>query len=176
MPDLNWANKDVRKGMFDMAKFWLDMGIDGFRVDAVAHIARSTTFEDSLMESPEKYKPDWRKFSNLPKLHDYLKEFNQVVLSKYDVMSVGEVGGGAMPKEAIEYAGLKRNELDMVFNFDHNWCNNVWDLKNPNEKLVTNLHHLKDMFEKMANQSLWPCVASDLLAKPRPTEGHESIW
>lgn len=148
MPDLNWANPNVRKSMFDMAKFWLDLGIDGFRVDAVAHIARSKTFEDSTMESNDKYKPDWRKFSNLPELHDYLKEFNQAVLKDYDVMTVGEVGGGALPMEAIDYAGLNRDELNMVFNFDHNWCNNVWDLRDPNEKVVTNLPHLKDMFEK----------------------------
>ena len=148
MPDLNWANPNVRKGMFDMAKFWLDLGIDGFRVDAVAHIARSTTFEDSVMESTSKYKPDWRKFSNLPKLHDYLNEFNQRVLKDYDVMTVGEVGGGALPAEAIEYAGLERDELHMVFNFDHNWCNNVWDLKNPEDEVITNLSHMKDMFEK----------------------------
>ena len=148
MPDLNWANPNVRKSMFDMAKFWLDLGIDGFRVDAVAHIARSKTFEDSTMESNDKYKPDWRKFSNLPELHDYLKEFNQAVLKDYDVMTVGEVGGGALPMEAIDYAGLNRDELNMVFNFDHNWCNNVWNLRDPNEKVVTNLPHLKDMFEK----------------------------
>lgn len=148
MPDLNWANPNVRKGMFEMAKFWLDLGIDGFRVDAVAHIARSTTFEDSTMESSSKYKPDWRKFSNLPKLHDYLNEFNQAVLKDYDVMTVGEVGGGALPAEAIEYAGLQRDELNMVFNFDHNWCNNVWDLKNPDDEVITNLAHMKDMFEK----------------------------
>ena len=148
MPDLNWANPNVRKGMFDMAKFWLDLGIDGFRVDAVAHIARSNELEDSTMESTSKYKPDWRKFSNLPKLHDYLKEFNQEVLTKYDVMTVGEVGGGALPSEAIDYAGLHSNELNMVFNFDHNWCNNVWDLKNPDDAVVTNLSHMKDMFEK----------------------------
>lgn len=148
MPDLNWANKDVRKGMFDIAKFWLDLGVDGFRVDAVAHIARSTTFEDSTMESDEKYKPDWRKFSNLPKLHDYLHEFNREVLQHYDAMTVGEVGGGALPEEAIEYAGVNRQELDMVFNFDHNWCNNVWDLKDPNEPIVVNLAHMKEMFLK----------------------------
>jgi glycosidase len=100
------------------------------------------------MESSSKYKPDWRKFSNLPKLHDYLNEFNQCVLKDYDVMTVGEVGGGALPAEAIEYAGLERNELHMVFNFDHNWCNNVWDLKNPEDEVITNLSHMKDMFEK----------------------------
>ncbi|MDY0209808.1 MAG: alpha-glucosidase [Acholeplasma sp.] len=148
MPDLNWSNPNVRKSMFDMAKFWLDLGIDGFRVDAVAHIARSKTFEDSTMNSNEKYKPDWRKFSNLKELHDYLKEFNQVVLKNYDVMTVGEVGGGALPEEAIDYAGLNSDELNMVFNFDHNWCNNVWNLKDPDEKIVTNLPHLKDMFDK----------------------------
>lgn len=148
MPDLNWANPKVRQGMQDIAKFWLDLGVDGFRVDAVAHIARSDVYEDSTMISDEKYKPDWRKFSNLPALHDYLREFNQNILSQYDVMTVGEVGGGARPSEALEYAGLNREELNMVFNFDHNWCNNIWDMKNPDDKVEVKLDHLKDMFEK----------------------------
>lgn len=146
MPDLNWENPALRNDMFEMARWWLDQGIDGFRVDAVAHLARGG-YEDSTMDAKETYKPDWRKFSNLPKLHDYLQEFYEQVIKDYDVMTVGEVGGGALPEEAIHYAGLKRNELHMVFNFDHNWCNNAWDIKDPKD-LKLNLPHLKDMFKK----------------------------
>lgn len=148
MPDLNWANPQVRKSMQDIARFWLDLGIDGFRVDAVAHIGRSETFTDSTMEADSTYKPDWRKFSNLPNTHDYLREFNEQVFSKYDIMTVGEVGGGMTPKEALDYAGIDRKELNMVFTFDHCWSNNVWDLKHKNEPQVTNLINLKKNFNK----------------------------
>ena len=70
----------------------LELGIDGFRVDAVAHLDRDFTFTDSTMNSAGKYKEDWSKFSNLPNVHTYLKELNEKVLSKYDIFTVGEVG------------------------------------------------------------------------------------
>ena len=82
MPDLNWANENMRKKLFEMVKWWLDLGIDGFRVDAVAHIDRDFTFTDSTLKGNGKYVEDWSKFSNLPKVHDYLKELNREVLSK----------------------------------------------------------------------------------------------
>ncbi len=158
MPDLNWANKQVRKQMQKAAKFWLDLGVDGFRVDAVAHIGRKKKLTDSKMKSPDKYKPDWRMFSNLPVLFDYLQEFKEEVFSLYDMMSVGEVGGEATPKEAISYAGIKKGALNMVFNFDHCWSNNVLKKTQIGEKTVTNLLSLKKIFNKWQNgqyQQAW---------------------
>ena len=146
MPDLNWKNPDLRNDIYKMAKWWLDMGIDGFRVDAVAHLGRGS-FADSKMESEDKYKPDWRKFSNLPVLHSYLKELNQNLSSNRDIMTVGEVGGGATIKEALRYSGENSNELNMVFNFDHNWCNNCWDASSFDE-IKVDLMQLKDQFKK----------------------------
>ncbi len=122
MPDLNWENSKMREEMYKMANWWLDLGIDGFRVDAVAHIARDTSFKDSTMELYNGYAPDWQKFSNLPDVHKHLKEFNEKVLANRDVMTVGEVGGGATPKQALEYVSDQAKEFNMVFNFDHNHC------------------------------------------------------
>ena len=145
MPDLNWANPSVREDMKKMALWWLDLGIDGFRIDAVAHIGRGN-FVDSRMKSNDYYKPDWRKFSNLPILHNYLKEMNHDVFSTKDIVVVGEVGGGAKVSEAIRYAGFKSEEMNMVFNFDHNWCNNLWDISNLDD-LEVNLLELKKHFK-----------------------------
>ena len=145
MPDLNWANPNVRDDMKRMTLWWLDLGIDGFRIDAVAHIGRGN-FVDSRMKSNDYYKPDWRKFSNLPILHNYLKEMNHDVFRTKDIVVVGEVGGGAKVSEAIRYAGFKSEEMNMVFNFDHNWCNNLWDISNLDD-LEINLLELKKHFK-----------------------------
>ncbi len=146
MPDLNWKNKNLRKDMQEVAKFWLDLGVSGFRVDAVAHLAKDDTFTDSIMKNKSKYKPDWRKFSNLEETFLYLDEFNNTVFSPHNALTVGEVGGGATVKEAIRYSSSNNGPLSMVFNFDHCWANNVWDIKDKNEAVKVDLLRLKDTF------------------------------
>ncbi|MDY0276822.1 MAG: alpha-glucosidase [Acholeplasma sp.] len=144
MPDLNWANKKVREEMASVGKWWLNLGIDGFRIDAVSHLDRAP-FEDSLLDT--KTVLDWNKFSNLPRVHNYLKEMNNDLFKKYDALTIGEVGGAASIDSAIEYSAFESNELSMVFNFDHNWCNNLHDIDNYND-LKTNVKALKTVFTK----------------------------
>lgn len=128
MPDLNWENEAMRTAMYDMASFWLDLGVDGFRIDAIAHLAKDLSFEDSEMALNEDgVAPDWKKFSNRPRLFEYLHEFNEQVLSKYDIVTIGEVGGGADVEDAKNYAGYDTQGFNMVFNFDHCWHNGAWD-------------------------------------------------
>lgn len=128
MPDLNWENEAMREAMYDMAKFWLDCGVDGFRIDAIAHLAKDLTFEDSEMELNEDgVAPDWKKFSNRPRLFEYLAEFHDKVLTHYDIVTVGEVGGGADVEDAKNYASYNTKGFNMVFNFDHCWYNGAWD-------------------------------------------------
>lgn len=128
MPDLNWENEEMRKAMYEMTRFWLDLGVDGFRIDAIAHLAKDLSFEDSTMELNEDgVAPDWKKYSNRPRLFDYLAEFHDEVLSKYDIVTVGEVGGGADVDDAKNYAAYTTKGFNMVFNFDHCWYNGAWD-------------------------------------------------
>lgn len=122
MPDLNWSNPQVRSEMFDVAKFWLDLGADGFRMDAIAHLAKDMTLTDSRKKVVDGVAADWSKFSNRPMLYEYLRELNQTVLSKYDCVTIGEVGGGAKIKDALQYVNHQRSAIDMVFNFDACWC------------------------------------------------------
>lgn len=143
MPDLNWKNEAVHDAIIKVAHQWLDLGIDGFRIDAVSHLARAP-FEDTDV-SNDRYPLDWFKFSNLPDVHTYLKKLNQEVFSKRDVLTIGEVGGSASIDQGIKYAAFDSHELSMVFNFDHNWCNNGFEIDKP-KYLKTNVKCLKQAF------------------------------
>lgn len=144
MPDLNWKNRAVQDAMIDIAKKWLDLGIDGFRIDAVSHLDRAP-FEDAHAEHGEKYPLDWFKFSNLPRVHDYLKRLHEEVFKPYDCVAIGEVGGSASIDSGLLYSAFDSHELSMVFNFDHNWCNNLHEVNHP-KKLKTNVKDLKRVF------------------------------
>ena len=148
MPDLNWASPALRQEMFKMAKWWLDLGIDGFRVDAIAHLARDLSFSDSTLPlNSHHVAPDWGKFSNRPELFGYLKEFNEKVLSKVDCMTVGEVGGGASVEAGVKYAGYDSHIFNMVFNFDTCWKNNLFGNDHLKEEdIKINVLELKKTF------------------------------
>jgi glycosidase len=145
MPDLNWDCAEMREDMVKMANWWLNLGIDGFRIDAIAHLARDLTFTDSNIPlNDHNVAPDWSKFSNRPELFGYLVEFYDKVLKGRDVMTVGEVGGGASIDAAIRYAGYDAHIFNMVFNFDSCWKNNIFgnDILKDNE-VVINVEDLK---------------------------------
>lgn len=117
-PDLNTHNPKVRQEMHEMMKFWLDKGVAGFRMDVIELIGKEI---------------DKGIIANGPKLHEYLQEMNREVLSKYDIMTVGETNN-VTPEIGKLYTGKDRNELDMVFTFEHIALDEVqgktkWDLK-----------------------------------------------
>ncbi|MGE4320659.1 MAG: alpha-glucosidase [Acholeplasmataceae bacterium] len=145
MPDLNWKNPIVRQEMIKVGQWWLDLGIDGFRIDAVSHLDRAP-FED-VLNATDRYPLDYFKFSNLPKVHDYLKEMNEKLFTPNDCLTIGEVGGQASIESAVSYAGFDSKQMSMVFNFDHDWCNNLSDIDSYDD-LVTNVIDLKKVFIK----------------------------
>lgn len=106
-PDLNWRNPALRAAVYAMMRFWLDKGVDGFRMDVINFISKTDDFTH-----------DHRSPINGPHVNEYLQEMNREVLSHYDVMTVGETPG-AKPANALEYAGFNTNELNMVFTFQH---------------------------------------------------------
>ena len=113
-PDLNWDNPKVRQEVYDLMKFWLDKGVDGFRMDVIPFISKRDGLPDLPADSMTR--PQYF-YAMGPHLHEYLQEMNSQVLSKYDVMTVGEAFGvtvGQTPSLVDE----RRNELNMIFNFD----------------------------------------------------------
>lgn len=116
-PDLNWENEDVRQSIYQMMTWWLEKGIDGFRMDVINKISKTQTFEDVLPQTQQYMRPS--KFvSNGPRIHEFLKEMNQNVLSHYDVMTVGEITACSI-QQAQQYTGENEHELSMLFQFEH---------------------------------------------------------
>lgn len=115
-PDLNWDNPKVREEVFDMMTWWCDKGIDGFRMDVISMISKTKEMPDGevhgLYGSFDPY------CVHGPNVHQYLREMNEKVLSKYDIMTVGETAG-VTTEQAKQYAGEDAHELNMVFQFEH---------------------------------------------------------
>ncbi|WP_338780526.1 alpha-glucosidase [Metabacillus sp. FJAT-52054] len=117
-PDLNWENPNLRNEIYEMMKFWLDKGIDGFRMDVINFISKEEGLPDADNPEGKPFAPGGQHFMNGPRIHEFLKEMNKEVLSHYDVMTVGEMPG-VSPDEGILYTDAEENELNMVFQFEH---------------------------------------------------------
>ena len=123
-PDLKWENPKVRQEVYDLMKFWFDKGVDGFRMDVIPFISKDTTFPPI----PAEYQGDYGRFyASGPHLHEYLHEMNRQVLSKYDVMTVGE-GAGVQIGDALKFVDPAREELQTFYHFDvQGWGRNPRD-------------------------------------------------
>ncbi len=119
--DLNWENEKVRKAIHDIMRFWFDKGVDGFRMDVISLISKRLEFPDA----PEQPFGDTIRefYANGPRIHEFLQEMNHEVLRHYDIMTVGE-GPGIDLENAALYVHEDRDELQMIFHFDHMFIDN----------------------------------------------------
>jgi oligo-1,6-glucosidase len=101
-----------------MMNFWLDKGVDGFRMDVINFISKVPGFPDGEMIAGAKFGDSGPHFLNGPRIHEFLHEMNRESLSKYNVVTVGEMPG-ANVEQAKLYTGEERNELNMIFHFEH---------------------------------------------------------
>ncbi|EKK3978624.1 alpha-glucosidase [Cronobacter sakazakii] len=117
-PDLNWENHEMRAAVYDMMRWWLDKGIDGFRIDAIAHMKKEPTLSD--VPNPEKlpYAPSMVSHLNYDGLLDYVDDICRNVFNHYDIVTVGEMNG-LDAAHAEEWVGENRGRLNMVFQFEH---------------------------------------------------------
>ena len=116
-PDLNMANPKVREEVKDIMRFWLDMGVDGFREDVITYISKAEGLPSTKVKLPAA--TGMQYYTNLPKVHDYLAEFKHDVLDFYDCFTVGE-GPRMEPDVALSYVREGKDKvLDMMINFSH---------------------------------------------------------
>lgn len=116
-PDLNWENPRVREEIYGLMSWWCERGVDGWRMDVISMISKDQRFPDG---KPKKngfgeYGP---YVTNGPRVHEFIQEMNQKVLSRYDIMTVGEAQGVNL-EQAKQYANAEGTELDMIFQFEH---------------------------------------------------------
>lgn len=118
-PDLNWENEKVRRDVFEMMTWWLEKGVDGFRMDVISMISKVPGLPDGRKEEGSLYGDFGPLVVNGPRVHEYLQEMRKQVLSKYDTITVGETSGVTV-QEAVKYAAADESELNMVFQFEQN--------------------------------------------------------
>lgn len=144
-PDLNWENEEVRKEVKNILKFYLDMGVDGFRCDVITLISKKQDFKN---RAPTLALCGKDAYVNGPRLHEFLHELYLDVYSNYDCMTVGETVLSTL-NEAKELTIPSRQELSMVFNFDHTNVDNFFGVKWIERKF--NLKRFKKVFSKWQN-------------------------
>ena len=117
-PDLNWDNPKLRQEIYKMMRFWLDKGVDGFRMDVIPFISKDPKFPNMDLSKGELSKILKGIVVEGPRMHEYLREMNREVLSKYDVYTVGE-GFGVTSETVLDYVSPERGELASLYHFDH---------------------------------------------------------
>jgi oligo-1,6-glucosidase len=119
-PDLNWENPEVRQAVYAMMRWWLDRGVDGFRMDVINMISKDTSLPDTEPRAGSPWGPGDQHFSVGPRNHEYLREMHREVFDGRPdhVLTVGEMPLVTIP-QAVQFTAPERRELDMVFQFEH---------------------------------------------------------
>lgn len=150
-PDLNWENEDVRKAVFDTINWWLDKGIDGFRVDAISHINKEKGLNDMPNEKGLRYVPSFDKHMNVDGIHKYLEMLRDNTFAKYDIMTVGEANG-VKTEDAELWVGEKEGKFNMVFQFEHL---DLWDAQTNKELDIVELKKVLTKWQKGLEDKGW---------------------
>ena len=132
-PDLNWENPLVRQYIYDMMRFWKAKGVDGWRMDVITSISKDQRYLDNPNPFNKPYVTGNQ--DNGPRMHEFIHDINQEVLTPFNMMSVGE-SPSSTSHDAQQFVDPKRDELDMIFTFEHmhvdrkpNGQNGRWDLQ-----------------------------------------------
>ena len=165
-PDLNWDTPKVRQEVFHMMDWWCKKGIDGFRMDVISMISKDPALPDGPVNGSGY--GDYGPYAvNGPHVHEYLQEMNREVLSKYDLMTVGECSGVTI-EEAKKYANQDGRELNMVFQFEHMDLDGGESFKWNDRKI--NLVELKQVLTKWQTElagTAWNSLFWDNHDQPR---------
>jgi alpha-glucosidase len=162
-PDLNWENPEVRQAIYEMMRWWLDKGIDGFRIDAISHIKKRPGLPDMPNPNNEKYVSSFAMHMNQEGIHDFLQEFKDETYAKYDVMTVGEANG-VKTEDAHLWVGEDAGKMDMVFQFEHL---DLWDAEKKKDLDVLGLKKTLTRWQKGLENNGWNALFIENHDKPR---------
>ncbi len=162
-PDLNWENKEVREVLYDTVNWWLDKGIDGFRVDAISHIKKEEGLKDMPNPKELKYVPSFDKHMNVKGIQPLLEELKESTFSKYDIMTVGEANGVKI-EDAELWVGEEQGKFNMVFQFEHL---SLWDAEKKKDLDVVGLKKVLTKWQKGLENKGWNALYIENHDKPR---------
>ncbi|KAJ5805177.1 hypothetical protein N7474_011064 [Penicillium riverlandense] len=171
-PDLNWDCEEVRQELYSILRFWLDKGVDGFRLDTMNLVSKTSEFPDApISKCGSMWQPANYLFANGPRIHEYLQEMYEQVFAHYDVVTLAEMSCGVTPHQAVEYTSKykPRPELNLIIQFQHveldchngdKWMLREWEL--PELKRV-----IAEWQETLANSGGWNTVWMENHDQPR---------
>lgn len=150
-PDLNWENKNMRKAIYKMINWWLDKGIDGFRVDAISHIKKEKGFPDMPNPKKAKYVEAYDMHMNRPGIQKYLKELKNETFDKYNIVTVGEANGVGI-ENALDWVGEKNGKFNMIFQFEHL---SLWDYEKEIKFSAKNYKRILNKWQMALKEDGW---------------------
>ncbi|QPC47794.1 glycoside hydrolase family 13 protein [Mangrovibacillus cuniculi] len=162
-PDLNWENGEVREALYDTVNWWLDKGIDGFRIDAISHIKKRPGFPDMPNPDKKKYVSSFDMHMNQEGIHEFLGEFKEKTYANYDVMTVGEANGVSID-EADLWVGAENGKMDMIFQFEHL---GLWDVESDRQLDIVGLKTVLTRWQKGLENAGWNALFIENHDKPR---------
>ncbi|MBY6037489.1 alpha-glucosidase [Fictibacillus nanhaiensis] len=162
-PDVNWENPEVREALYDTVNWWLDKGIDGFRIDAISHIKKRPGFPDMPNPKNEKYVSSFDMHMNQKGIHTFLQEFKDRTYANYDVMTVGEANGVKID-EADLWVGKEQGKMDMIFQFEHL---GLWDAETNPDLDIVELKKVLTRWQKGLEKEGWNALFIENHDKPR---------
>ena len=119
-PDLNWENPEVREAVYEMMRWWLDRGVDGFRMDVINLISKDSALPDGVCAPGERYADGFPHYGYGPRIHEFLHEMHECVFAGRvgQFLTVGEMPGVTVDQARL-FTDPARRQLDMVFQFEH---------------------------------------------------------
>lgn len=162
-PDLNWESKEMRESVYNMVNWWLDKGIDGFRVDAISHIKKECGLADMANPKGLKYVPSFEKHMNVLGIHTFLRELKEKTFSKYDIMTIGEANGVTVDDIEL-WVGEETGTFNMVFQFEHLY---LWDAEVKRDLDIIGLKKILSLWQKGAENKGWNALFIENHDQPR---------
>ncbi|TWT25087.1 alpha-glucosidase [Planomicrobium sp. CPCC 101110] len=160
-PDLNWENPVVRQALYQMIRWWLDKGIDGFRVDVISYIKKDFSDMPNPLNAP--YVQAFEKMKNVEGIHEFLTELRDETFSKYDIMTVGEADG-VFVEDAYEWISEERGKINMMFHFE-NWL--AWDTEAETDLDVDEVKAIMTRWQKGMEGIGWNALYLENHDQPR---------
>ena len=173
-PDLNWENEEVRQALYDMVNWWLDKGIDGFRVDAISHIKKEEGLSDLPNPTGLKSVSSFEKHMNVEGIHPLLEDLKKNTFDKYDIMTVGEANGVKI-EDAELWVGEQEGKFNMVFQFEHL---GLWKDNGESGKDIIGLKQILSKWQKGLYNKGWNAlyIENHDLARIVSTLGDDELY
>lgn len=150
MPDLNWENEDLRNALYEMVNWWLDKGIDGFRVDAISHI-KKCDYDDMPNPDNLKYVQSFDKHMKQPGIENLLGDLKENTFDKHDVFTIAEASGVSI-EDLEEWAGNENGKFSMIFQFEHM---HLWNMDDSEKSQLIDVKKILSRWQDVIYKDGW---------------------